>query len=567
MFCCVYIPDFPVAAVLRCEPELREHAVAVVEGTPPLLRVVCVNQHASRLGVEVGMTKLQAAERLLLSSEAEAAMAARGNITPDSATPAGYIRRRSAEREAAAHAALLDAACAFSPRVEETAADTALLDVAGLERLFGPPQKLARDLARRVSEFGLEANVAVASNPDAAMHAARGLAGVTVIPPGQEAERLSALPVDVLLQTTSLHSDQNNDARRARDQQAPVEKFDMLETLDRWGVRTLRALAALPEVAVAERLGQAGVRWQKLARGATSRPLVPAEPPLKFEESIELEYPVELLDPLAFLLSRMLEQICARLGSRAMSAIELRLRLELECSADTARSGGDHSAPIHQRTLRLPVPMLDAKVFLKLLQLDLRVHPPAAPVTKIFLGAEPVRPRYAQGGLFLPLTPEPERLELTLARIAGVVGKEHVGSPEPADTHRPDSFRMQRFAPPPPNDKKNDDQKNGGQKCAVQESADPPHGQAKMALRRLRPPLRATVELRAGVPAAVACSAFRAAVLWSAGPWRASGEWWNQQPWAREEWDIAVQLNGSLAVYRVYRDAADGGWYVEGAYD
>ena len=70
--------------------------------------------------------------------------------------------------------------------------------------------------------------------------------------------------------------------------------------------------------------------------------------------------------------------------------------------------------------------MLDAKVFLKFLQLDLNAHPPGAPIMKIHLAAEPARPRSAQGGLFLPPSPEPEKLELTLARIAAMVGENKV---------------------------------------------------------------------------------------------------------------------------------------------
>ena len=97
------------------------------------------------------------------------------------------------------------------------------------------------------------------------------------------------------------------------------------------------------------------------------------------------------------------------------------------------------------RTLRFPVPMLDPKVFLKLLQLDLSAHPPGAPIIKIHLSAEPARPRSAQGGLFLPPSPEPEKLELTLARIAGMVGEQKVGALELLDTHHPEGFRMRRF--------------------------------------------------------------------------------------------------------------------------
>src|SRR5205807_5751087 len=117
-------------------------------------------------------------------------------------------------------------------------------------------------------------------------------------------------------------------------------------------------------------------RLQRLARGEGSRPLVPTDAPLHFEEAMELEHPLETLEPLAFVLNRMLESLCARLQARALATNEPRLRMELDSSPP---------CPEFMHMVRLPVPMLDAKVFLKLLQLDLEVHPPQAPIRKIFL--------------------------------------------------------------------------------------------------------------------------------------------------------------------------------------
>src|SRR5208337_5367347 len=220
------------------------------------------------------------------------------------------------------------------------------------------------------------------------------------------------------------------------------------ETFDRWGIRKLRALAALPEVPVSERLGQRGIRLQKLARGAASRNLRVLEPQLIFAESVELEYPIVLLEPLAFLLNRMLEQVCARLGARALAVQELHLNLELAVTQPNGCASLAHALPLKfTRTLRLPAPMLDAKVFLKLLQLDLQAYPPGAPIVKIQLSAEPARPRGLQSGLFQPVFPEPEKLELTLARIAGIVGEGRVGSVELLDTHREGAFVVRHFAP------------------------------------------------------------------------------------------------------------------------
>ncbi len=535
-FACIYVPNFPVAAALRAEPELQVRAIAILEGNPPLEKTIAVNEKARRLGIAPGMSKAQA--------ELCAELA---------------LRPRSALRESAAHAALLDCAQSFSPCVEDAACDTALLDLAGLESLFGSLPEISCALHNRAAALGLAANVAIASTPDTAVLAARGFSGITVIPAGKEAEQLGPLPTGVLF-GTGLAEDRLNKDQLDEDGKKKADR--LLETLDRWGIRNLRGLAALPEISLSERLGQEGLRLQQLARGATSRTLVPVEVPQIFEESVELEHPIVLLEPLAFLLNRLLEQICARLGSRALSTQELRLTLELE----NLRSFNQPSTISHQqfiRTLRLPLPMLDAKVFLKLLQLDLNAHPPGAPIVKIHLAAEPARSRSAQGGLFRPPSPEPEKLELTLARIAGMVGENKVGALELLDTHHPEGFRMQRFVAEAP--QKNDrerDSDSAEEKSAV------------TALRRFRPPLRAHVTLENGQPVHLVCSkkAVQGDVLWRAGPWRFSGDWWEREAWSRDEWDLALQNNAlrngdAITFHRLVHDLLGGGWFVEGTYD
>ena len=86
----------------------------------------------------------------------------------------------------------------------------------------------------------------------------------------------------------------------------------------------------MPPLAIAERLGPEGLRLRELARGETGRKLLAVELPLEFEDEIELEYPVDLLEPLAFLLSRLVNGLATRLATRALATDELRLRLRLE---------------------------------------------------------------------------------------------------------------------------------------------------------------------------------------------------------------------------------------------
>ena len=593
-FACIYVPNFPVAATLRAEPELQTHAIAIFEGKPPLEQILAVNETARELGISPGMTKAQA------------------ELCSDIA-----LRPRSPLQESSAHSALLDCAQSFSPCVEETARNTVLLDLGGMESLFGSLTKISHAIFDRAIALGLPATIATASNPDAALLAARGFSvvpatgrlsrghpspslrtslapapdsapnpKVIVIPAGKEAERLGPLPVNVLFDD-HLQGDPKQEAER------------LLETLARWGIRDLRALAALPEVALSERLGQEGLQLQKLSRGAASRTLVPVEAPLVFEEAIELDHPIVLFEPLAFLLNRLLEQLCARLTSRALATQELRLTLELSnltgiddefenagipSESDGVETSGfmwgqslkpalsevegavrRSEAPLHRcrqikftRKLSLPLPMLDAKVFLKLLQLDLNAHPPGAPIIKIHLSAEPARPRSAQGGLFLPPSPEPEKLELTLARIAGIVGEQKVGAVELLDTHHPEGFRMRRFVA------------EVARKTPQKKTPDAAEVQAAVtALRRFRPPLRANVTLENGQPTYLVCrrKEVHGEVLWKAGPWRFSGDWWERDAWSRDEWDLALRNGEAVSFYRLVHDLLNGGWFIEGTYD
>jgi hypothetical protein len=143
---------------------------------------------------------------------------------------------------------------------------------------------------------------------------------------------------------------------------------------------------------------------------------------------------VELLEPLSFILSGLFESLCIELKNQALAASEIGLRMRLE----------DRS--VYERVIRLPFPMRSSKVFVRLLGLEIESHPPESAIVAVAVTAEPVEPRSLQSGLFQPLAPEPEKLELTLIRLMKLVGPENVGSPEILDTHRPDAFRVRRFS-------------------------------------------------------------------------------------------------------------------------
>src|SRR6185503_4398345 len=101
------------------------------------------------------------------------------------------------------------------------------------------------------------------------------------------------------------------------------------ETFQRWGIATLGDLAALPAAELSSRLGRRGVALQRLARGLDPRPFVPDGEIPRYIGRLELEWPLDMLEPLSFVFARLLEPLSAALerADRGAAAIRLDLRL------------------------------------------------------------------------------------------------------------------------------------------------------------------------------------------------------------------------------------------------
>ena len=238
---------------------------------------------------------------------------------------------------------------------------------------------------------------------------------------------------------------------------------------------------------------------------------------------------MSLLEPLTFILASLLTRLCSHLKARSLATNELR-PFELETSEYERQCGF--------------CALRDARTLLKLLELDLERHPPQSPILALRLAAEPVKPRVIQNGLFVPLAPAPEKLELTLARIAKLVGSGNVGAAELVDTHLPGVFRLQHFTGP----------ENSPSRA---EPAVP----ARLGLagfRVFRPPVRVATARTGSI------QTVRGDVVASSGPWRTSGDWWSAERWSKDEWDIELD-NGMLC--RIARDLESGSWCIEGMYD
>jgi protein ImuB len=376
-------------------------------------------------------------------------------------------------------------------------------------------------------------NVAVAASPDAAFHAARGCHGVKIIDAGKESLTLACLPIAVL------------DCGR-----------DKLERLYSWGIHNLKELADLDDLSIAQRLGQKGILLQRLARCERQRELIPFEPVAHFEESIDLEQPCDLFEPVVFLAKRLLNRLITRLTMRSFATDRLRLDIKLERHSNR-QSLISATAPVHKISLKLPVPTQDEQILLRLLQLRLSEHPPQAPVKKITLEAEPAQIRFGQTNLFEPRALDRSQLEVTLAKLRAVVGRkdcegrDRVGFSSITDSHKRDSCDVMPS-------------------CSTNErtKSTPPHVQSQYALRRLRPPERAKVTAGDEIPSEVVVRRKRSLIEGASGPWHNSGEWWdNASEWSHDTWDVGLSSPAIKGLSRIIHDRRSAEWFIEGFYD
>ena len=504
-------------------------------------------------------------------------------------------------------AALVDVARAFSPRFEQLG-PVLLLDAGGLSRLFGSAQELGehlRDALSKQSPGDTVPRVAIASTQTAATLLALGSPGLTVVMPGKEAIALAPLSVAVLDQFERLsesagpspksqvpspndtggwhHPRSTHQASRGK-RRAPDNR--LLEILTKWGIRSLGALAALSGPEIHERLGERGAHWQALARGNDTRPMVPWVDEIPFEASLELEWPIEGLEPLSFVLARLLEPLAERLERADRGAAVLYTSLRL-----TSRT-------VFTRTLQLPAPMRDPKTLRTLILLDLESHPPDAPIDIVRVYVEPTPARVLQWTLLERAQPAPEQVSTLIARLTALMGEGHVGSPRLVDTWKPGAFEMREFQSSIGDQSKIVDRPSNHSIADRQSPNSQSIDNLKSALRRFRFPIPTRVVVSEGRPVRVQTDRqgfASGAIVQAAGPWRTSGNWWSacapaghqairptghqairpsghhdnrptghQDAWDRDEWDVAM-TDGTI--YRLVVEREVGQWFLEGVID
>ncbi len=526
---CLLIPDLPLRAELRAHPDLTGQPLAIATGPDARAEIIACSPEAAALGLSTPCSVGQARS---LSSQ----------ITIHVASPA---------LERTTRGALRDIALSFSPRVALaprsagifTCEGAVFLDATGVSSLHHSEAGFAAALSARAQALGLPGTVAIASSRSTAKIVARKLAipvltetagsgrnaegggkepACCILTRSDEAKTLALLPIDLL---------------------DPGD--ELAQKLTRFGVHNVSDLLALPQRALAQRLGPDILHLVARARGQEAEPPLPEPRDTRLREAIDLDYPIEMLEPLSFVLRGMLTRLTERLLLRGLASGPIDLDFDL-CG-----SGQDH------RSIGVAAPTRDPGVLLRLVLAALEARPPEAPIKGATVSTEGRVPRSDQLDLFRTPGPDPAALDRTLAELESLCGgPNHVGSPVVVDDNHPATFEIKPFS--------------GGasmQKDSWEQETRLEEGGlgAPLAVRALRPPVRAEVQLCQGQPQAIRSAVACGRIVNTAGPWRTTGRWWSEEGrFALDHFDVQVS-DGTIL--RLCFDWVHRNWQIDAIYD
>jgi protein ImuB len=418
------------------------------------------------------------------------------------------ILTRSPQQEEATQHILLQTAGQFSPTIESTSPGTVTAD---LSRKHLPlPKESARQALDSLRGLGCAARAGIAPNPDLALLASHHARPILLITEPQAF--LQHLPLRRLSPPPAL-----------------------LQILQSWGIHTAGQLTSLPFAEVTDRLGPAAAALWQLAAGNSQRPLTPSPPITTWRESFDFESPTETLEPILFLLRRFLDALTNRLRTAWLTAGSMSLTILTE------HDGSSH------RSFTIPSPTTDAALLFRILHTHLESLQLPEPATALSLELQPAPRETSQFSLFETTLRDPNRFSETMARLLALCGPHMAGTPQPANSHRPDHWTI---VPP------------AFHLLKPSAEADPPPVTG-LPLRRFRPPIPASVSLLHHQPSHISCPKLQGPIHSCLGPWRSSGHWWEpESTWLSEEWDIAMH---DRSLWRIRR--AGPAWFLDGCCD
>jgi protein ImuB len=548
MFACLLAPALPLQAILRSEPDIYGKPLASVTGEGTGARINFVAGPARELGVRAGMTASQAR----------------------SLAPGVIIKRPADGVVRATHQALVDLALAFSHSVEDTGPDVVMMEVTGHEHIHGSFELMGAAVAAAADRNGLKVRIGFAAGARLAEIAARSGNGVTVFKKGGERDTIAHMDIRVLNPTPRL-----------------------LTELGRLGIQRVGALAALPASGIGTRLGPDGVALHRLACGLdqsiVENPVILTD---RFEECVSLDYSLDNLEPLMFLLSGAADRISRRMEMRGLCPGALHLVLNLDTSGITgqANSAGPDEAAEHSAIMAITVPASsiaqNPSTISMLLHRALGKNPPRGDVCGFSLVMEAGQRKSVQCQLFGPPILEPGKVRELIGKLTTFAGEGNVGSPDVMDSNARDPGTVIPFTPQP----------------SVFKPGTPAEIAPVLGLRRFNPPLEAYVTMsrhRMGathltgaqaingrqmwsaartetnvpdgymagsdpVPSEIRSSVISGHIIRAAGPWYADADWWTAAPQAGAFYDVELSGRG---LFRLWHDLLTDKWFVEGIWD
>lgn len=415
------------------------------------------------------------------------------------------ILPRAPEQEACLNELLVDHALSLAPEVEISPEGFSLANIQNVPATLCW-QQMADNQIATFREDALHAQIGIAITPDLAILAAKGATAQPAIV-YDAPSYIAPLPVASL-------------------EPSP----DLYQILSDWGIHTIGDFLALPASEATERLGPEAQSLRRKVSGQHKRPLRLVRTPPVYREAFDFDYDVETTEPLLFLIRRFLESLCPRLQAVYRVAQTLTLSIPLD---DRSR---------HERTFSIPAPTADIEVLFRVLSTYLETLQLKQRPVGLRLRIDPALPTRDQLSLFESALRDPNQFGETLARLKALFGNDAVGVPILNDSYRPDDFHLaETFQPIVP-------------------STAPPTTYG-LPLRRYRPAVQGSVQLKASRPTLLDSSIISGPILECAGPYRSSGHWWDLEEWQIEEWD--VKLEGGL--FRLSR--LNHRWLVEGCYE
>jgi protein ImuB len=209
-----------------------------------------------------------------------------------------------------------------------------------------------------------------------------------------------------------------------------LDRPELVGVLERLGVRTLGAFAALPVADVVGRFGSEGAVAHRLASGLDERPPATSPPPVDLSVAIELDPPAERIEAAAFVARGLADELQGKLSRRGSACTQLLIGAETE--------HGERHERVWRTEGRFTAMSIAERVRW---QIDGWLHSgvqrPTGGLTRLWLVPDEVVPAGGRQMVFTSAGPgavdaveAADRAARALARVQGMAGVEAVHVPE-----------------------------------------------------------------------------------------------------------------------------------------